>query len=96
MGTGRGVDLPERSKHDIARLGQEKRIPCFPVNTVHDLFNDLHLKERGFFAAIEHPIAGTLSYPGVPYRLSNTELPLAERPAPMLGQHNDIYLREDA
>lgn len=84
-----------RSKHDIARKGQERRIPCFPVNTVHDLFNDLHLKEREFFTTIDHPIAGALRYPGVPYRLSNTPLPLAERPAPMLGQHNDIYLRED-
>ena len=85
----------QRSKHDIARLGQERRIPCFPVNTVHDLFNDLHLKERGFFTTIEHPIAGTFQYPGVPYRFSNTPLNLAERPAPLLGQHNDIYLRRD-
>ena len=85
----------QRSKHDIARLGQERRIPCFPVNTVHDLFNDLHLKERGFFTTIEHPIAGAFQYPGVPYRFSNTPLNLAERPAPLLGQHNDIYLRKD-
>ena len=83
-----------RSKHDIARMGQERRIPCFPVNTVHDLFNDPHLKEREFFTTIEHPIAGALQYPGVPYRFSNTTLPLAERPAPMLGQHNDKYLRK--
>ena len=85
----------ERSKHDIARMGQERRIPCFPVNTVHDLFNDLHLRERDFFTRIEHPIAGAFEYPGVPYRLSNTPLPLAERPAPLLGEHNDIYLCED-
>ena len=84
-----------RSKHDIARMGQGRRIPCFPVNTVHDLYNDLHLKERGFFTTIDHPIAGALHYPSVPYRLSNTPLPLAERPAPTLGQHNDIYLSKD-
>ena len=84
-----------RSKQDIARMGQERRIPCFPVNTVHDLFNDVHLKERGFFTTIEHPIAGALQYPGVPYRFSNTPLHLAERPAPLLGQHNDIYLHKD-
>ena len=83
-----------RSKHDIARMGQERRIPCFPVNTVHDLFNDLHLKEREFFTSIEHPVAGALRFPGVPYRLPSSPLPLAERPAPLLGQHNDIYLPE--
>ena len=85
----------QRSKHDIARMGQERRIPCFPVNTVHDLFNDPHLSARDFFTTIDHPIAGALQYPGVPYRLLNTPLPIAERPAPTLGQHNDIYLSEN-
>ncbi len=78
------------SKHDIARWGQEKRIPCFPVNTVEDLLQDEHLAERQFFVAMEHPVAGRLRYPGVPYKFANTPLPLAARPAPLLGQHNDL------
>ncbi len=84
----------ERSKHQIARMGQQRRIPCFPVNTVSDLFKDEHLREREFFVDITHPIAGTLRYPGAAYRLSNARLPLAERPAPLLGEHNDL-LGED-
>ena len=76
------------TKHDIARRGQEQRIPCFPVNTVRDLFYDAHLKFRHFFCDIEHPVAGRLIYPGVPYRFSNLTLPLTVRPAPLLGQHN--------
>ena len=80
------------SKHDIARRAQEARIPCFPVNTVSDLLNDGHLAHRKFFTEIDHPVAGTLKYPGVPYRLSNTELPLARSPAPLLGEHNDSIL----
>ncbi len=76
------------SKHDVARRGQEVRIPCFPVNTVLDLFNDQHLADRQFFVELEHPIAGLLKYPGVPYKLSDTALPLATRPAPLFGQHN--------
>ena len=80
------------SKHDIARRGQEQRIPCFPVNTVRDLFNDAHLKFRGFFCEIEHPAAGRLIYPGVPYRFSGLTLPLTARPAPLLGEHNKLVL----
>ena len=79
-----------RSKHTIARMGQQRRIPCFPVNTVSDLFRDEHLREREFFVEMAHPIAGTLRYPGAAYRLSNARLPLAERPAPLLGEHNDM------
>lgn len=81
------------SKHDIARWGQEKRIPCFPVNTVEDLLKDEHLAARRFFVDIEHPVAGRLAYPGVPYTLAPTALPLTARPAPLLGQHNDMFLK---
>lgn len=79
----------QQSRFDIAREGQRRRIPCFPVNSVGDLFTDPHLKDRRFFIAIDHPVAGTFQYPAVPYKLSNTPaLPIADRPAPTLGQHN--------
>ena len=78
-----------RSKQDIAREGQRRRIPCFPVNTVKDLMTDPHLEERRFFAPIVHPAVGEFRYPGVPYKLSGTELPLGDVPAPTLGQNND-------
>ena len=80
----------QHSKHDIARWGQERRIPCFPVNTMPDLFDDAHLASRDFFVEMTHPVAGTLKYPGVAYRLSNSPLPLDARPAPLLGEHNDL------
>ena len=81
-----------RSKQDIAREGQRRRIPCFPVNTVRDLMTDPHLEDRRFFVPINHPVAGELRYPGVPYKLSKTDLPLGSLPAPTLGQHNDEVL----
>ena len=80
------------SKHEIARMGQEQRVPCFPVNTVLDLLSDEHLAHREFFVEMEHSVAGTLRYPGAAYKFSNTELPLAARPAPLLGQHNPEIL----
>ena len=82
----------QRSRFDIARDGQQRRIPCFPVNTVSDLLTDPHLKERRFFVSIDHPVAGTFQYPGVAYRPSKTPLTLGNRPAPTLGQHNTEVL----
>jgi crotonobetainyl-CoA:carnitine CoA-transferase CaiB-like acyl-CoA transferase len=82
----------QRSKHEIARLGQERRIPCFPVNTIEDLLVNEHLAHRQFFVEIPHPVAGTYKYPGVAYRLSGASLPLAARPAPLLGEHNKLFL----
>ena len=85
----------QRSKHDIARLGQERRIPCFPVNTVHDLFNDLHLKVRGLLQTSSIRLQVHFSIPGVPYRFSNTPLSLASVPRHYLASTTDIYLRKD-
>ncbi len=53
-----------------------------------DLLNSEHLKARGFFVEIAHPIAGTYKYPGAPLKYGAA--PWAIRiPAPALGQHND-------
>ena len=79
-----------RSKQDVARMGQDRRVACFPVNTVEDLLNSQHLEERRFFVELDHPIAGAMRYPGVAYKLSNSVLPLDARPAPLLGKHNDL------
>ena len=82
----------QHSKHDIARRGQDKRIPCFAVNTISDLLANEHLAVREFFQEIDHPVAGRLKYPGPPYRFSNTPFPLDARPAPLLGEHNQEIL----
>ncbi|MEJ2131986.1 MAG: CoA transferase, partial [Gammaproteobacteria bacterium] len=75
-------------KEDIYRKAQDAHVPAFPVNTAADLFNSRQLGFRGFFRDVEHPIAGTLPYPGFPYALSNAKLELS-RAAPTLGQHDD-------
>ena len=80
------------SKHEIARWGQEQRIPCFAVNTVLDLLHDEHLSQRKFFVELNHPEAGPLKYPGAAYRFSHAELSLTARPAPLLGEHNRSIL----
>ena len=49
---------------------------------------DEHFADRGYFVDIDHPDAGTLTYTGLPFRLSDATL---ESPthAPRLGQHNE-------
>ena len=80
----------KESKFDIARKGQNKRIPCFPVNTIEDLMTDKHLSEREFFIELDHPYVGKLKYPGVAYKLSNPPSNVFKLHAPILGQDNDM------
>lgn len=78
-------------KEEIFRKLQESHVPCLPGNTFAGLLASEHLEARGFFVELEHPQAGRLRYPGAPYRLSQTPWKL-QRPAPLLGEHNqEIY-----
>jgi crotonobetainyl-CoA:carnitine CoA-transferase CaiB-like acyl-CoA transferase len=55
--------------------------------------NSPQLSDREFFHDIDHPEVGTLRYPGMPFKMSETPYHL-ER-APRLGEHNEeIYCGE--
>jgi CoA:oxalate CoA-transferase len=78
---------------EIYRRAQERSAPVGPVRTVAEVMAWEQARRRGFFAEIEHPEAGRLEYPTAAYRASETPW-RAERPAPLLGQHNDeVYCR---
>jgi formyl-CoA transferase len=57
-----------------------------------DVFEDLHLQARGFLPRVAHPVAGTLTYPGAPFQMSEG----AWKPgrAPLLGEHTSEVLTE--
>jgi crotonobetainyl-CoA:carnitine CoA-transferase CaiB-like acyl-CoA transferase len=73
---------------DLYRKAQAKRVPFAPVSTMGDLLNNEHLKARGFFVEITHPVAGTFKYPGAPLKYHRTPWEI-RMPAPLLGQHNE-------
>ena len=84
--------LEDKDADWVVEKAIEHRIPSSPTGvTMEDLTTDRHLEERGFFKAINHPEAGKMRYPSVPYQFSETEAS-SQRPAPSLGQHNvEIY-----
>ncbi len=79
--------LQDQTVEELYHKAQARRIPFAPVSTMGDLLNSEHLKARGFFVEISHPVAGTLKYPGPLFQMSRTPWEL-RRPAPTLGQHN--------
>ncbi len=78
----------EHTAEEIYHAAIVARIPCSPVRTMKELVNDEQLAVRDFFVEIAHPEAGTLKYPGAPYKLSATPWTV-KRPAPLLGEHNE-------
>lgn len=83
--------LSQQEKEKFFHEAQKRRIPAAPVYNPKEVMEAEHLRERGFFVEMTHPQAGTLTYPGAPYRFSKTPWRIG-RPAPLLGQHDEeIY-----
>ncbi len=76
-----------QSVQELYDAAQARRVPFAPVSTMGDLIASPHLQARGFFVTVDHPVAGAVTMPGAPYRMSVTPWTL-RRPAPCLGQHN--------
>jgi crotonobetainyl-CoA:carnitine CoA-transferase CaiB-like acyl-CoA transferase len=60
-------------------------IPCGPINTVSQIFNDPHIQARGLVWECDHPKAGKIKLSGSPIHLSETPTRLYKAP-PLLGE----------
>ncbi len=85
--------LRQRDTADwIARL-EAAGVPCGPINTVPQVFEEAQVRHRGMLVDIAHPLAGTVPQVVSPMRFA--EAPLAfERAPPLLGEHTAEILRE--
>jgi crotonobetainyl-CoA:carnitine CoA-transferase CaiB-like acyl-CoA transferase len=79
--------------NELYRAAQRQRVPFAPVNTMRQMYDNEHLRDRQFFVAFDQPGMGTLHLPGAPSKYSRTEWSL-RRPAPRLGQHTDDVIRQ--
>jgi crotonobetainyl-CoA:carnitine CoA-transferase CaiB-like acyl-CoA transferase len=85
--------LADHTKAELFEIFREARIASAPVNSPEDLLKYAHLKERQYFTEIDHPETGKVTYPGAPFKMTETPCQ-AMHPAPLLGQHNEeIYCK---
>ena len=73
-----------KGKWDLYQEGQSRRLLIGIVSTPEDLAKNPQLKARKYYESIESS-AGTVRYPGAPYRLSET--PWRATRAPQAGEH---------
>ena len=77
----------QHTRHELYHSAQKLRLLCTPVQTVADLLKDEQLDDREWFVDVEHPEIGeTITYPGAPYKLSETPWQIRRR-APLIGEH---------
>ena len=88
-----GKFFMNHTKDELLKLAVENRFQLGPCNNAEDVLKHPQLEARKFWQEIDHPVAGKLKYPGAPFKLSTTP-GIINRPAPLLGEHNDIVYGE--
>lgn len=63
-------------------------IPCGPINSVSQIFNDPHIQARGYVWECNHPKAGKIKLAGSPMHFSETPTRLYKAP-PLLGEDDE-------
>ncbi len=85
--------LSARGTRAWTEIFNKAGVPCGPINTVPEVFEDEQVKHRDMLVRIAHPAAG--SVPQVASPMKFTEAPLEfDRPPPLVGQHTAEILRE--
>jgi benzylsuccinate CoA-transferase BbsF subunit len=82
-----------RTAWDAAKTLADAGVPAAPTCGTAELLEQPQLRARGFFVEPEHREVGKRAIPNTPWQISTAKsLPCA--PAPLLGEHNAIVLRD--
>jgi formyl-CoA transferase len=65
-------------------------VPCGPILSMKDIYEDKELFERGMLVEIDHPTRGRYVQVGMPIQLSDSP-PDIQR-SPLLGEHTEEVL----
>jgi crotonobetainyl-CoA:carnitine CoA-transferase CaiB-like acyl-CoA transferase len=83
--------VQESRAHWIEQL-EQVQVPCGPINSIPEVFNDPQVIHRQMLRHIPHPQAGSVPQVVSPFRFKNASLSLDKAP-PLLGQHTDEILQ---
>jgi formyl-CoA transferase len=75
------------------RILGEAGVPCSAIMDTRDLFEDPHLRSRGFVHELHHEAVGPIRLLGWAPRMSESTVPL--KAAPLLGQHSGEVVGAD-
>jgi len=82
-----------RPAEEVMERLQQAGVPAGVVQNAQDLFNDPQLQHRKHFAALNHPEMGIYHIATSAFKLSAYDN-IPKSPAPLLGEHNELVLRE--
>lgn len=82
----------DQDKFTAAAALQAAGVPAAPVQRVPEVFQDEHLRARGFFETVSHAVAGSWEMEAPHWRMSETPAHI-RLPPPSFGEHNHWVFR---
>jgi len=83
----------KRNRAELVDALEAAGVPCGPINTVPEVFEEPQVKHRKMLIDVPHPLAGTVPLVNTPMRFIEQPLDAGHAP-PLLGEHTDAILRE--
>ena len=85
--------VKQKTRHEWIHLLEAAGVPCGPINTLGDVFDNPQVIARDMCITLPHPSAGEVRLVGNPIKMSATPAQYGA-PPPLLGQHTDLILRD--
>lgn len=82
------------TSHEWVRRLDEQHVPCAPINTVEDVFQDPQVVHNRRVIHVEHPTVGLLKMVAPPATFYGTPYVEPMLPPPRLGEHTEMILRD--
>src|SRR6202162_280196 len=79
-----------KTKNEVMAVLNEFDIPCGPILSMKDIYEDQELYVRGMLVELDHPTRGRYVQVGSPINLSAS--PAEVKRSPLLGEHTDEVL----
>ncbi len=87
------AEFGRRTRAELIDALDAAGVPCGPINSVADVFEDPQVKARGMLRHVPHPSGVDVPQVASPMRFAEAALPEREAP-PLLGQHSADILAE--
>jgi formyl-CoA transferase len=79
-----------KTKFEVMKALNDLDVPCGPILSMKDIYEDKSLYERGFLVEVDHPTRGRYVQVASPIKLSDS--PVEVKRSPLLGEHTDEIL----
>lgn len=87
------AEFAQRSREELIAALDAAGVPCGPINSVAEVFEEPQVRERQMLRQVPHPAGVDVPLVASPMRFDGEALPIRSAP-PLLGEHSQSILEE--